>query len=237
MIQQYKPGPKRVVTYDSIENLCEPTPITVDLALLKSTLDNIYQRVGYSPEEWRQSPHSQSSISLTYPDQIPQPLIDKYGEFVARFRLVGNEDKLKAQSTNTSEMFNMDNIVKHSYINDIAKQIVNYHAIRFPDSKNVLSRIHSGTLGTDSGFRLHTDRHATMRYHIVTDTNDFCFMGSLNGINSEEIKLVHIPADGRVWMLDTQTFHNAMNICPIWLFEQSKLTRTHLIFTFCNKPN
>jgi hypothetical protein len=133
-------------------------------------------------------------------------------------------------------MFNMDDIVKHSYINDIAKQIVKYHRERFPNSTDVLSRIHSATLGTDSGFRLHIDRHATMRYHIVLSTNDFCFMGSLNGINNEEIKLVHIPADSRVWMLDTQTFHNAMNISPIWHFDK-ELTRTHLIFTFCNKPD
>jgi hypothetical protein len=236
MIQQYKPSPKRVVTCDSIENLCEPTPITVDLDLLKSTLNNIYKRVGYSPEEWRQSPHSQSSISLTYPDQIPQNLIDRYGEVVARFRLVGSEAKLKAQSTNTSEMFNMDDIVKHSYINDIAKQIVNYHTMRFPNSNDMLGRILGATLGTDAGLRLHIDQHATVRYHIVLSTNDFCFMGSLNGINSEEIKLVHIPADGRVWLLDTQTFHNAMNISPNWHFDK-ELTRTHLIFTFCNKPN
>jgi hypothetical protein len=236
MIQQYKPGPKRVITCDSIENLCEPIPITIDFDLLKSTLENIYQKVGYSPEEWRKSLHNQSSISLTYPTEIPESLIQRYGKFVAPFRLVGSESKLKAQNTNTFEMYNMDDIVKNSYINDIAKQIVNYHAMRFPNSNDMLSRIFSTTLGTDAGLRIHIDQHATVRYHIAMSTNDFCFMGSLSDINSNEIKLVHIPADGRVWLLDTQTFHNAMNLSPNWHFDK-ELTRTHLIFTFSKNPN
>lgn len=235
MIYKYKPGPKRIVTCDSIENLCEPTPISIDFDLLKSTVNKIYQRVGYSPEEWRRGSTGQSSLSLTYPEEIPQNLIDEHGEFIARFRLIGNEDQLKMQNVSTSKMFNMDPIVEQSYINTVAEQIVKYHRERFPNSNDVLSRIHSATLGTDSGFRLHIDHHATLRYHIVMSTNDFCFMSTLDDINSEEIKMVHIPADGRVWLLDTQTFHNAMNISPLWHFNKELITRTHLIFTFCNK--
>lgn len=228
----YKKGPRRITTYNCINDLCEPTSITVDINLLKSTLNNIYQQVGYSPEEWRNSSRGQASISLTHPSTIPESVISKYGEFVAKFRLVGNEDQLKKQNIGTADMFNMDDIVKNSYVNSIAKQITDYHRQRFPQAVDKLARIHSTTLGVDAGHRLHIDHHATVRYHVAIDTNDFCFMGSMNSINSDEIQMVHIPVDGRVWLLDTQTFHTAINISPIWKFDK-ELTRTHLIFTFC----
>ena len=93
-ISLYKNGPKKIKTYDQVKDLCEPTTLEIDISLLNTTLNSIYDTVGYSPFEWKESRRNQATISLTHPAQIPKKYITQYGEFIGKFRIAGSENEL-----------------------------------------------------------------------------------------------------------------------------------------------
>jgi hypothetical protein len=46
-----------------------------------------------------------------------------------------------------------------------------------------------------------------------------------------EIKTVHLPVDGRVWFLNTNVNHTALNLTPMPENSKTQKLRTHLILS------
>ena len=112
---------------------------------------------------------------------------------------------------------------KRSAIKEILDQLQAYTQTKFGTAK--ICWIHSGTLAPGGSYNLHKDEHCLGRYHIVETTTPYSYMM----IEEEyEIKTVHLPADCRVWFLNTNVNHTALNLAPENTFEK---LRTHLILS------
>jgi len=219
----------RIQTYEIVHNLIDPTPIKVDLPKLTKVIDNIRSCVGYDPSSCLENPGNQSTITLTYPKNIPKEFVDRHGELRSKFigGITGGETTMKEKyNISTADYTEMHNIVRYSYVNTIAKQLEDYHRAKYGSGK--IAWIHSPTLGPGAGFSMHIDSHCTARYHIVLTTTKYSYMMVEE---DNEIKCVHIPADGRVWFLNTGVLHNAVNFIPSY---NEVSTRTHLIFSVHN---
>jgi hypothetical protein len=123
----------------------------------------------------------------------------------------------------TSQFTEMHPIVQGSYIKEILDQLQSYTETRFGSGK--ICWIYSATMAPGGAFHLHKDIHCIGRYHIVETTTPYCYMMVED---EHEIKTVHIPADCRVWFLDTNVNHTAINITPSFAMEK---LRTHLILS------
>ena len=217
---------KRLVTYDKVDKLIDPIPLIIDLERLKKDVIDIGNAVGYTENglvSGTEIKHNQSTINFTHPKNIPQACIDKNGEFRSKFvglLTSGQEYLMRNFNLSTEEFTEMDDLVTNSYLKVVTDQLQDYHTKTY--GKGQIRWIHGATLGPSASFHLHIDPHTTIRYHIALTTNDYSFMMAEDG---EEIKVVNIPADGRVWFLETNVNHNAINISP------SREIRTHLIFS------
>jgi hypothetical protein len=218
---------KPFVMYNSVPNLIEPTTLTVDFEKLADNINGINEAVGHDPLSCLTATGRKSSISLTHPKVIPQKMIDRYGEFRSKFigPITDGEYILKTNyNISTSDFTEMHQMVRYSYVKTVMDQIQTYHSSRF--GKGTVRWIQSASLGPGGGFCLHKDPHCELRYHVVLQTNNYCYTMVLD---NDEIKVVHMPADGRVWLLDTNVLHNAVNYTND---EENPLSvRTHLIFT------
>ncbi len=218
--------PRKIVMYDKVQSLVEPTTLSVDLVKLRDAVDEISKKIPYDPANCLNFESKQSSINFTHPANIPESIIAQHGEFKSKFvgGLSGGETVLKEKyNMSTADFTEMDALVSESYIKVVFDQIQNYHNSKF--GVGSIRWVHGATLGPGAGFNMHVDKHCLARYHVVLYTNDYSYtMVEQNN----EIKIVHMPADGQVWFLNTNVLHNATNLIP----SRSKDNlRTHLIFS------
>jgi hypothetical protein len=212
--------------YDKVQNLIDPVPLNVDLKQLRKAIWAIGQVVDYDPNECLRNSYKQSTINFTYPKNIPQSVIDKFGDLKSKFigpMTYGEGPVKQLYNIGTDEFTEMHPLVANSYIKTIFDQIQNYHISQF--GSGAIRWVHSPSLAPSAGFYMHVDPHCTARYHIVLNTTDYSYMMVEQ---DNEIKTVHMPADGRVWFLDTNVPHNATNLTPV---DQTINVRTHLIFS------
>lgn len=212
--------------YDKVQDLIDPVALTVDLKQLRKDIWIIGREIGYDPNECLRNSHKQSAINFTYPKNIPQSIIDQFGDLKSKFigPLTYGEGPVKQlYNISTKEFTEMHPLVENSYVKTVFDQIQNYHSSQF--GSGTIRWVYSGSLAPSAGFYMHVDPHCTARYHIVLNTTDYSYMMVEQ---NNEIKTVHMPADGRVWFLDTNVPHNATNLTPV---DQILNVRTHLIFS------
>ena len=217
---------KKIVMYDQVPGFIEPVPITINVGKLRLAMQEINQYVGYNPIEAFDSFNKRAGICLTHPPIIPQSIIDKWGDIRSKFvgPISDGEAAIRENyEMSTSQFTEMHPIVQNSYIKEILDQLQSYTQSIFVSGK--ICWIHSGTLAPGASYNLHKDEHCLGRYHIVETTTPYCYMM----VEKEyEIKTVHLPVDCRVWFLDTNVSHTAINITPSDGIEK---LRTHLILS------
>jgi hypothetical protein len=220
---------KKIVMHDQVPGFIEPTPIVIDVGKLRRAMLEINAFVGYQPSEAFTSFNKKAGICLTHPPVIPQSVIDEWGDVRSKFvgPMSDGEPALRRNFGMTTAQFTeMHPIVQSSYIKEIVDQLQAYTQTRFGSGK--ICWIHSGTLSPGATYHMHKDDHCIGRYHIVEYTTEYSYMMVEEGY---EIKTVYLPADGRVWFLDTNVNHNAMNLTPMEDIRISEKLRTHLILS------
>lgn len=113
------------------------------------------------------------------------------------------------------------------YVGEVIEQVKQYHALAFPEL-NPVTRVYCAYLNTFAGYRMHTDTHTTFKYHLPVIENDYSFIFSEGESGAE---MTHLPADGRLWRLDTRKLHSAVNMAP-----KSNNYRMHIIFSVYDDP-
>ena len=220
---------KKIVMYDQVPNLIEPTPIIVNPGKLRLAMQKINSFVGYSPVEAFSSFNKKAGICLTHPPIIPQSIIDEWGDIRSKFvgPISDGEPVIKHEyGLSTAQYTEMHPLVQDSYIKEILDQLQAYTQTRFGSGK--ICWIHSNTLSPGASYNLHQDDHCIGRYHIVEYTTEYSYMM----VEDEyEIKTVHLPVDGQVWFLNTNVNHTALNLTPMPENSKTQKLRTHLILS------
>lgn len=157
---------------------------------------------------------AQVTINLTHPVGIDEK--DKYfGPLTTGYK------GLKDAGIDSSSFVELGNFFNGTYIEQVVNSVKKYHQLTYPDAPPI-TRIFCAYLGPGAGFTFHKDAHTLYKYHLPIKTNKWSFMFTEEKGN---IQMTHMPADGRVWLLDTQEMHTAFNMAP------TKLDyRMHIIF-------
>lgn len=117
--------------------------------------------------------------------------------------------------------------IADKYIGSVIEQVKQYHATLYPEL-NPITRIYCAYLNNFSGYRMHLDTHTHFKYHLPLIENNYSFMFSED---ESGIEMTHLPADGRLWKLDTRKLHSAVNLAPL-----SNNYRMHIIFSVYDDP-
>lgn len=218
--------------YQSVNYLshyCEPTDITVNIQQLRHTINIISKYANYTTLEWEKHTNKQSTLALSYPPNLPQKYFDLYGN-LAYYRCSGSELDINEQGFYTKDMTLLTELVSSSLINSLGQTILEYHKQKYSQYNDYIGRIHLATLGPGTAFSFHIDRHITTRYHIAITTHKLA--NHLVKLNND-IFIIHIPVDSRVWHLDTSCWHSAQNLSLLEDCTRESVTRTHLIYSIC----
>lgn len=117
--------------------------------------------------------------------------------------------------------------IADKYIGSVIEQVKQYHATLHPEL-NPITRVYCAYLNTFAGYRMHMDTHTTFKYHLPLIENNYSFMFSED---ESGIEMTRLPADGRLWKLDTRKLHSAVNLAPL-----SNNYRMHIIFSVYDDP-
>ena len=215
-------GGSPIRTVDRVPDLMAPIDLTVDIEQLKTAVSNIFQSVGFNEEQAFENPTKQISFNFNHPQTIPPGVKNiHYGA------LANNEDFIFNKfGLSTNDFCVLDTLAIGTYLEEVYNSIKEWHSKNKAHEGN-LNRLHSTILGNGAGYHLHSDNHTTIRYHIALSTNRFTYMMCAK---DGDVKVTHIPADGRVWLLDTRILHTALNLAPNRMDKTQRL-RNHLIFS------
>lgn len=217
-----------IQTVDSVPGLIEPIDLRFDRREISLQLDLLYKKTGFDKYSPFRLSRLQNTFNLNHPKVIPEEIIQKNGEF-ARFHgnIAVDEGQLVAKyGLHVHDFVVMDPWVADTYLGEVYRKVNDWHLAN-GSGQDTLSRYQTTLLANGAGYQLHVDQHTTVRYHIAVTTNRYCYMMSQHdGV----LKAVHIPADGRVWMLDTRVVHTALNIAPNKFATDDRI-RNHIIIS------
>jgi len=117
--------------------------------------------------------------------------------------------------------------ISNRYIGSVIEQVKQYHALTYPNLKPI-TRVYCAYLNPFAGYKLHIDTHTTFKYHLPLIENKYSFMFTED---ESKLEMNHLPADGRLWKLDTSKLHSAVNMAP-----ESNNYRMHIIFSVYDDP-
>ena len=137
-------------------------------------------------------------------------------------------DKQAAQLGLDTSTFNIIGAeIADRYIGTVIEEVKQYHKLIHPEL-NPITRVYCAYLNTFTGYRMHTDQHTYFKYHLPIIENKYSCMFSEN---DSALEITHLPADGRLWKLDTRQLHSAVNMSPL-----SNNYRMHIIFSVYDDP-
>ena len=137
-------------------------------------------------------------------------------------------DKDAARAGLDASTFNITGAeIADLYIGTVIEEVKQYHRLSYP-ALNPVTRVYCAYLNTFTGYRMHTDQHTHFKYHLPIIENNYSCIFSENKLGLE---MTHLPADGRLWRLDTRQLHSAVNMSPL-----SNNYRMHIIFTVYDDP-
>jgi hypothetical protein len=215
-----------ITPYDTVPGFIEPTPLCIDIAKLNIAVSEIFAHVKFDKYSALSAPSKNVNFNLNYPSKIPAEYITVESKKYVGDLSLGEEELMKRFNISTADFDTMPELVKNSYIGTVASQLTEWHNANRPELGQI-NRIHCIVLSNGSGHRLHVDPHTTCRYHIALTTNIYSYMMA---VDEGQVKTVHIPADGRIWLLDTNHDHAAQNIAPHNIGRDNRL-RIHMVFS------
>lgn len=218
-----------IVHRESIPGYVEPTSLpTVDVNQINEELDKIFSITGFDKYTALKHPTRQYSFNLTHPKNIPEKILRENGDRGRHWGyLSAGEDNFKSVWNLTTEDFTERSpLIMQNYLGETINAVEAYHN-KHNSNLGKITRIHCAYLAHGAGYQLHVDSHTTIRYHLPIATNHMCYMMTANG---EEIQTCHLPADGRIWLLNTSVLHTALNLAPNRFDDNYKL-RCHVIFS------
>jgi hypothetical protein len=204
----------------------EALPLQFDIVKINTVLNELYAKVKFD-SELNDLPNNSVWFNLNHPATLPASVLEagEAGKYVGQIATGEQNLKLKYGLTH-GDFTVMPDFVKNSYIGEVYNQLVDWHNLN-KLSLGTVNRVHCAYLGPGASYRFHKDPHTTIRYHIAVTTNPYCYMMAQVG---DEVISTHIPADGRVWLLDTSVYHTALNLFPNML-TSNNMIRTHMIFS------
>lgn len=215
-----------ITPYDMVPGFIEPTPLVIDLDKLNIAVEEIFAYAKFDKYSALAAPSKNVNFNLNYPSKISDEYLSvESRKYVGRLSL-GEEDLMKQFNVSTTDFDTMPDLVKNSYIGEVTAQLTAWHNTNRAALGHI-NRIHCIVLSNGSGHRLHVDPHTTCRYHIALTTNIYSYMMA---VDENQVKTVHIPADGRIWLLDTNNEHAAQNIAPHHIGKDERL-RIHMVFS------
>lgn len=211
--------------YASIPGITEKTDIRFDVAKIRKEIDSILNMCGVGRYRALQAQSRMWPLNLSHlPEENTLP--GEVGNHIAKFtgKTSGNEPALEAAGFSTADLNVLPPEVENGYLGEVYRKVVEYHNTRV-DIPGTITRFNCVFVAEGGGYQLHTDMHTSVKYHIPVWTNKYSFFAAEH---EDEIKWVHMPADGALWILDTQVPHLAMNISPKTVPREQKV-RAHLI--------
>jgi hypothetical protein len=208
----------------AVPGLIEPTGVVIDLAQLNADITSLWTTLGFQRHVFQKI--LANNFNLSYPRDIPESILSQYGELQSKFLgplSWGEARVMQLYGISTAAYTEMHDMVKHSYIKEVVDLVHAHHQATIGPAE--VQWVFTVTLGVGGGYKLHTDMHTAHRYHVCLETNEFSFV-MVKEQGSDELQTVHIPADGRVWLLDTLSQHSAWNLDP-----KPKNVRTHLVIS------
>lgn len=178
----------------------------------------------------------QVSINLTHPEFTPavlKVLEDNGTTDLERAKYIGpltfgDRPAAELHSIEPSSYNITGSFFKDKYLGEVINQVNQYHAAVNPGMEPV-TRVTCAYLDPGAGFFLHKDTHTCMKYHLPIFTNPFAYLmthevtqGEIDGNTT----ISHLPSDGRLWVLNTNEFHSAINMSPV-----RHDCRMHIIFS------
>jgi len=215
-----------ITPYDSVPGFIEPIPLVIDLARLNIAVEEIFAHVKFDKYSAFNLPGKNVNFNLNYPSKISAEYLSVESRKYVGELSKGEEDLIKRFNVSTVDFDTMPDLVKNSYIGEVTSQLTEWHNTNRA-TLGQINRVHCVVLSNGSGHRLHVDKHTTCRYHIALSTNIYSYMMA---VDQDQVKTVHIPADGRIWLLDTNHDHAAQNIAPHHIGKDKRL-RIHMIFS------
>jgi len=229
-----------------VPGLIDQCAITFDIARIKQDLldfsnsfdfhvDTVLRRIT-DPKKI-----GQLSINLTHPEFTPEVLNvlhnnnDNVNYERAKYigpLTFGDRPAIELHGIEPSSYNVIGKFFEDRYLGDVIRQIQQYHSSMNPGMEPV-TRVNCAYLDPGAGFTLHKDTHTRMKYHLPVHTNQFAYMMTHTVTGSDidgTTTFSHLPADGRLWVLNTNEFHNAINLSPI-----RHDYRMHIIFSVYDK--
>lgn len=179
----------------------------------------------------------QVSINLTHPEFTPKVIevLNTIGsnQDLNRAKYIGplsfgDRPAIELHGIEPSSYNVIGEYFENKYLGDVIRQVQNYHAITNPGMEPV-TRVNCAYLDPGAGFTLHKDTHTHLKYHLPIYTNPFAYIMThrvTSGTIDGDTTFSHLPADGKLWVLNTNEFHNAINLSPI-----RHDYRMHIIFS------
>ena len=214
-----------ISSVDSVPDLIEPIGIAVQIQRLQTELAQMFQVTGFTELMALENQDRKQDFNFNHPKMIPAGVSNlNFGQ------LATGEEQMQARfGLTTGDFTEMDPWLENSYLAEIYDQIRDWHENNHRFARGKLGRLHLTVLGNGAGYQMHRDRHTVCRYHIVLRTNAYSYMLTQIGT---DIKAVHMPADGKIWLLNTGSMHTALNLAPNRLDPLQRL-RSHIIVSIC----
>lgn len=183
---------------------CAPTGLKVDIRKLQNTAtlftEKLFSLGGKSYKDWNASreTYGLAAMNLTHHQSVSGR--ERFFKFTGNRLALG--DKM-----NETEFTVKPVEVTSSYLGEVMQMVENHHQERFGTAfigRYQFIWVHPGRC-----YPLHVDEHTPHRYHIPVYTDADCLWLFRK---AEELSLLHMPADGRVWYLDPiQQEHSVAN--------------------------
>ena len=210
--------------------------ISFDIAQINKDLDWLFKSLNFdlTKDCFNYEGVFKLGVNLTHPPMEGQALEITKGEWpddpVASKYLgpltLGDKEAAKiGLDVSTFDIIGSE--IENRYLGTVIKQVKKYHAFLHPNL-NPVTRVYLAYLNTFSGYKLHLDQHTVFKYHLPVIENKYSFIFSED---ESELTMTHLPADGRLWRLDTRKLHSAINMAP-----QINNYRMHIIFSVYDDP-
>lgn len=199
---------------DKLPGFCEPVGLQFDAARMNASVDaflkELFQANNMDLEKYTRNAFA--TVNLTH-----MPHVTGRDRF---FKYTGNKYALMKNNIEEKNFTLLPIEVERTYFGKMIRQIEQYHLKKF--GTPFVGRYQLIWVNSMSCYPLHVDKHTPHRYHVALKTNPDCWWVFRD--KTEDISLMHMPVDGRVWYLDPiQQEHSVANM--------GQTPRCHLLMT------
>ena len=214
-----------------MKNYLDDCSLTFDIDKISNEIASVLSTLNVDIEERLTSgkdkdKSTQASININHPNmddynvkaligQLDVESAKYYGPLTAGFW------PLVKSGVDPSSFKTVGKLFKGTYIEEVIEKVKEHHALTLPGLPPV-TRVFCAYLGPGAGFTFHKDRQTYYKYHLPIKTNRWSLMYTGNETTLEGI---HLPADGKLWRLNTSEMHTALNLSP-----NENDYRMHIIF-------